>query len=143
MGKIHSFETLGTVDGPGLRFIVFMQGCPLRCLYCHNRDTRNIEQGQNYTVDEVVAKAEKYRPYITPNGGITITGGEPLMQVEFVTEVFKKLKEDGISTALDTSGFISTERIGELLKYTDLVLLDIKTVNNEIHKYAFDVNSWL
>lgn len=131
--KIHSFESFGTVDGPGIRFIVFMQGCPLKCKYCHNRDTWDTSGGTEYSIDDVIEKISHSKPYMNnSNGGVTISGGEPLLQVEFVTELFKKLKIMNIHTALDTSGSLPvTEKIQELLKYTDLVLLDIKHIDNE------------
>lgn len=131
--KIHSFESFGTVDGPGIRFIVFMQGCPLKCKYCHNRDTWDTSGGTEYSIDDVIEKISHSKPYMdSSNGGVTVSGGEPLLQVEFVTELFQKLKSMNIHTALDTSGSLPvTEKIQELLKYTDLVLLDIKHIDNE------------
>lgn len=132
-GKIHSFESLGAVDGPGIRYVIFMQGCPLRCQYCHNRDTRDMALGSEYSVDEIVEKVKRYVAYMGKDGGVTVTGGEPLLQIEFVTELFKKLKENNIHTALDTSGFIDINKVTELLKYTDLVLLDIKHIDDEEH----------
>ncbi|NLK86161.1 MAG: pyruvate formate lyase-activating protein [Clostridiaceae bacterium] len=129
-GRIHSFESFGTVDGPGIRFVVFMQGCPLRCIYCHNRDTWDIRGGVSYTVDDVMAELDKYKSYFRfSGGGITVSGGEPLLQTEFVTELFKSCRSQGIHTALDTSGFTGTasrEAVDALLQETDLVLLDIK-----------------
>lgn len=134
-GRIHSFESFGTVDGPGIRFVVFMQGCPLRCLYCHNRDTWDPKGGKEYTADEVVNEARKYASFFKfSGGGITITGGEPTLQAEFVAEVFKKCREIGIHTTLDTSGFAELDRISELLEYTDLILLDIKHAEEERHR---------
>jgi pyruvate formate lyase activating enzyme len=134
-GRIHSIETFGTLDGPGIRFVVFMQGCPLRCFYCHNRDTWNPYGGKEYTVDEVIDELKKYIEYIKfSDGGITVTGGEPTLQAEFVTEVFKRCKEINIHTALDTSGFVDIKRVKELIRYTDLVLLDIKHASPEKHK---------
>ncbi len=132
-GRIHSFESFGTVDGPGIRFVIFMQGCPLKCKYCHNRDTWNISGGTEYSIDEVIEKVMRLKPYMnTSHGGVTVSGGEPLLQMPFVTELFKKLKEMKIHTALDTSGnFPISETLKELLTYTDLVLLDIKHINNE------------
>lgn len=136
-GKIHSFETLGTVDGPGIRFVVFMQGCPMRCKYCHNPDTWIVDGGKEYAAEEVVLKILKYKNYIT-KGGVTLTGGEPLLQIDFATELFKLLKERGIHTAIDTSGVVFNEdnkaKFDELLKYTDLVLLDIKHIDSSQHK---------
>lgn len=134
-GRIHSFETFGTLDGPGIRFIVFMQGCPLRCLYCHNRDTWDEQGGREYTADEVMAELVKYTGYIRfSGGGITVSGGEPLLQHAFVTELFKKCHEKGIHTALDTSGFADVDKHTELLSYTDLVLLDIKHASDIGHR---------
>ena len=133
IGRIHSVETLGTVDGPGIRFVVFMQGCPLKCKYCHNRDTWEINAGKTYTVDELIKKILRSKSYFEASGGgVTVSGGEPLLQVEFVTELFKKLKELNIHTALDTAGSLPiNDKIKWLLKYTDLVLLDIKHIDEE------------
>lgn len=134
-GRIHSFESFGTLDGPGIRFLVFMQGCPLRCIYCHNRDTWDTNRGTIYTPEEIIDELKKYKNYISSSGGgITITGGEPTLQAEFVCEVFKQAKKLGIHTALDTSGFASIDKVRELLEYTDLVLLDIKHIDEEMHK---------
>ena len=137
-GRIHSFESFGTVDGPGIRFVVFLQGCPLRCQYCHNPDTWSGEGGTVYTVDEVVARALKYRNYFGERGGVTVTGGEPLLQIDFVTELFKKLKAQGVHTCVDTSGITfnpaskaSVDKHKELLKVADLFLLDIKHIDDE------------
>lgn len=133
VGKIHSIETFGTVDGPGIRFVVFMQGCSLKCKYCHNRDTWDAKGGKEISLEELVKEILKYKSYMdNSGGGVTVSGGEPLLQAEFVTELFKKLKELGIHTALDTAGSlpISTQ-IKELLKYTDLVLLDIKHIDSQ------------
>lgn len=140
IGKIHSFETFGTVDGPGIRFVVFMQGCNFRCKFCHNPDTWFKDAGREWTEDEVIELVEKYRVYYEKSGGgITISGGEPLLQIEFVTEFFRKAKERGFSTALDTAGDIdisndvSKQKLDELLKWTDLVLLDIKEIDDQKH----------
>ncbi len=135
-GKIHSIESFGTVDGPGIRFVLFMQGCPMRCLYCHNPDTWNVGAGREITVDWAVAEVLKYKSYIS-RGGVTVSGGEPLLQLEFVAEFFKRLKQEGIRTALDTSGatFLKAdEKIEKLINFTDLVLLDIKHIDDEKHK---------
>ena len=130
--NIHSFETFGTVDGPGIRFIFFMQGCGLRCKYCHNRDTWNINGGKKYSVDDIFNKIIHYKNYIYPSGGVTASGGEPLLQARFLIELFKRLKKEGIHTCIDTSGmFKITDEIKELLSLTDLVLLDIKHIDNE------------
>lgn len=135
-GRIHSFETLGAVDGPGIRFVLFMQGCPLRCKYCHNRDTWDLKGGKEYTVDEIFNKIIRYKNYfITSNGGVTVSGGEPLLQPDFLIELFTRLKQAGIRTALDTSGmFDITEKIKKLIDLTDLFLVDIKCINDEICK---------
>ena len=130
--KIHSIETFGTVDGPGIRFVLFLQGCHLKCKYCHNRDTWNIKDGEYKTLDEIFEKIKRYKSYMKiSKGGVTATGGEPLLQAKFLKELFKKLKEEGIHTCLDTSGIVSvSEDIRELLQYTDLVLLDIKHIDD-------------
>lgn len=140
-GRIHSFESFSTLDGPGVRYVIFLQGCPLRCKYCHNRDTRDPKLGEIYTVDEVVQKVIQYKEYIGQNGGVTVSGGEPLIQIDFVIELFKKLKEQGIHTALDTSGFIDVSKIKDLLKYTDLVLLDLKHIQDDVHKDLIGVSN--
>ena len=136
-GNIHSIESFGTVDGPGVRLVVFMQGCPMRCQYCHNPDTWEYKANNKITVEEILNRYDKIKEFLK-NGGITVTGGEPLSQIDFVTELFKKAKEKNIHTALDTSGIIfsreNTSKIDELLKYTDLVLLDIKHINDNEHK---------
>ena len=131
--RIHSFESFGTVDGPGIRFVVFMQGCPLRCKYCHNRDTWDYNSGTEYTIHDVLEKILKAKTYIeASNGGVTISGGEPLLQVDFLIKLFKELKKFNIHTAIDTSGsFKITKKIETLLSLTDLVLLDIKHIDNE------------
>ena len=132
-GRIHSFETFGAVDGPGIRFIIFMQGCPLRCKYCHNRDTWDIKGGIEYTVDEVIEKALRCKPYMDASngGGITVSGGEPLLQAKFVTKLFREAHKKGMTTCLDTSGnFYIDQEIKELLSETDTVLLDIKHIDD-------------
>lgn len=133
MARIHSFETFGTVDGPGIRFVVFMQGCHLRCKYCHNRDTWDINAGAAIELKELVNKIEKYITYFkASNGGVTISGGEPLLQVDFLIPLFKELKNLGIHTAIDTSGMVDiTDKVKELISLTDLFLLDIKHINSE------------
>ncbi len=134
-GNIHSFESFGTVDGPGIRFVVFLQGCPLRCLYCHNPDTWKAG-GTEYSAEEIVSRALKYKNYFGENGGVTVTGGEPLLQIEFVTELFTLLKQKGVHTCIDTSGVTfkpenaqSVAAHKKLLEVTDLVLLDIKHID--------------
>lgn len=131
--KIHSYETFGTVDGPGIRFIIFLQGCHLKCKYCHNRDTWDINGGSYKTIEEILETIMKYKSYIKASkGGITVTGGEPLLQVKFVKELFYRLKEEDFHTCIDTSGMVSiTEDVKETLQYTDLVLLDIKHIDEE------------
>ena len=107
LGRVHSIETFGTVDGPGIRFVVFMQGCPLKCLYCHNRDTWEVNAGNETNVDDLVSEIKRYIPYMkSSGGGVTVSGGEPLLQAKFVTTLFKKLKSSDIHTALDTAGSI-------------------------------------
>ena len=131
VGRIHSFETLGAVDGPGLRFVIFMQGCPLKCKYCQNRDTWDMHGGTSYGVIEVLEKILRYKNYIVPHGGVTISGGEPLLQAKFLIKLFRELKSLGINTCIDTSGsFDITNDIKELINLTDLFLLDIKCINN-------------
>ncbi len=136
-GFIHSFESFGTVDGPGIRFVVFMQGCPMRCQYCHNPDTWKEKSGNEFTVEQIVEKYNSYKSFLI-NGGITVTGGEPLMQIEFVTELFKQCKQKDIHTCLDTSGITFTdanrEKFDTLMQYTDLVMLDIKHIDDDKHK---------
>lgn len=136
-GNIHSIETCGTVDGPGIRFVLFMQGCPLRCAYCHNPDTWQTGINKLMTVEEIMQKFDGVKEFVQ-SGGITVTGGEPLLQIDFVTELFKIAKLKKIHTALDTSGITfnpeNTEKIDELLKYTNLVLLDIKHIDDVEHK---------
>jgi pyruvate formate-lyase 1-activating enzyme len=129
-GTINSFLSMGAVDGPGVRYVIFMQGCPLRCLYCHNPDTWKIA-GKEYSVDEVCEKILRYRSYFGEEGGVTVSGGEPLIQWEFVSELFKKLRECGIHTALDTSGTGNSKVAGQVLKYTDLVICDLKFSTDE------------
>lgn len=136
LGKIHSIETCGTVDGPGIRFVVFTQGCPLRCQYCHNPDSWEYDTDNLMSVDEILKQYDGVKEFC--KGGITVTGGEPLVQIDFVTELFKKAQEKGIHTALDTSGLLfnrdNTQKIDELLEYTSLVMLDIKHIDNDEHK---------
>ena len=129
--KVHSVESFGTVDGPGIRFVLFLQGCHLQCKYCHNRDTWDINNGTYKSLDEIFDKIMKYKNYICPNGGVTITGGEPLLQAKFVFELFTKLKEQNIHTCIDTSGMVTlTADIKKVLSVTDLVLLDIKHIDD-------------
>ena len=128
--KIHSVDTFGTVDGPGIRLVIFMQGCHLQCKYCQNRDTWDINNGTYINVDDLISKIQNYITYISPNGGITVSGGEPLLQPYFLISLFKKLKKLNIHTAIDTSGMVElTDTIKEVLSLTDLVLLDIKHID--------------
>jgi pyruvate formate lyase activating enzyme len=127
-GRIHSWDLSTGVDGPGTRFVLFVAGCPLRCLYCANPDTWHMRDGKETTVDEVMAEIEKYRAFLTTaGGGVTLTGGEPLLQSGFTGEILRRCKELGLHTALDTSGFLGVRATDELLDATDLVLLDIKS----------------
>lgn len=134
VGKIHSFQSLGTVDGPGVRTVIFMQGCPLRCICCHNPDTWDFKGGQEYTVEEIRDKVLRYKSYFGTNGGVTVSGGEPLMQSEFVSELFDQLHREGIHTCIDTSGCVLDNKAKELLSKTDLVLLDYKYTNDVQYK---------
>ncbi len=135
VGRVHSLESLGTVDGPGIRYVVFLQGCPLRCKFCHNPDTWDTHKGTIFTPEELVYEIIKYKSYMAfSNGGVTFTGGEPTLQAEFLLEVCKLLKPHGIHVALDTSGFILNDTVKELLEYVDLVLLDIKNFDPIVYK---------
>lgn len=139
-GHIHSIETFGTVDGPGIRYVVFTQGCPMRCEYCHNPDTWVYDAGELMDTDDILKDYDSYKPYLT-GGGITLTGGEPMLQIDFLIELFRKAREKNIHTCLDTSGIMYNEdnkemiaKIDELMKYTCLVMLDIKHIDDEEHK---------
>ncbi len=132
-GRVHSFQTMGAVDGPGVRFVVFLQGCPLRCAYCHNPDTWDPQGGEPYTPQAVCEKILRYRPYLR-HGGVTVSGGEPLMQASFVAELFRLLREQGIHTALDTSGTGNLEQAREVLAETDLVLCDLKFADTKAYR---------
>lgn len=134
IGRIHSFESFGTVDGPGVRFVTFMQGCPLRCQFCHNPDTWDPNGNCQYefTPEQLRDEVVKYRSFIK-SGGVTVSGGEPLMQAEFVAEFFRLCHDEGLHTALDTSGAIITDKVLKVLDNTDLVLLDIKTMDAELY----------
>ncbi len=137
IGRIHSIDTLGTVDGPGIRFILFLQGCKMRCLYCHNPDSWPLHKGTERSVDDVFAEILKTKKYMnTSGGGLTISGGEPLLQAPFVTALFKRAKAENIHTCLDTNGFINADDpiVDELLAVTDLVMLDIKHLDAQKHK---------
>lgn len=140
--KVHSIESFGTVDGPGIRFVLFLQGCHLKCKYCHNRDTWDINGGSYKSLDDIFEKIMKYKNYIHPNGGVTVTGGEPLLQVKFLIELFEKLKKENIHTCIDTSGMVAlTDDIKYLLSLTDLVLLDIKHINTQKAKELVGFNN--
>lgn len=138
-GYIHSTESFGSVDGPGVRFVIFTAGCPMRCQFCHNPDTWNMKTGTLTSTDDLIKKALRYRSYWGNEGGITVSGGEPLLQIDFLTELFKKAKENGIHTTLDTSGnpFTREEpffsKFNELMQYTVLILLDIKHIDEKEH----------
>lgn len=139
-GYVHSIETFGTVDGPGIRFVIFMQGCPLRCRYCHNPDTWEPSGGTKMTVEELLRQFQKNRAFYD-KGGITVTGGEPLLQIDFLCELFRQAKERQIHTCLDTSGILYSsketeyhKKLDALMEHTDLVMLDIKHIDNAAHK---------
>ena len=125
-GRVSSLQSLGTVDGPGLRYVIFLQGCPLRCVYCHNPETWDPAGGREYAPEELVEKVLRCRAYFGEQGGVTVSGGEPLLQAPFVAELFRQLKEAGIHTALDTSGAGDLQQAAQVLDWTDLVLLDLK-----------------
>ena len=133
VGKISDIETMGLVDGPGMRLVLFLSGCKLRCLYCHNPETWTAENSKEITSEEVLKKYQKYSNYYGDNGGVTFSGGEPLLQNEFVLETIKLLKEHGIHTAIDTAGV--AENYDEVLKLVDLVILDIKSVDEKEYEY--------
>ena len=139
LANVHSIETFGSVDGPGLRYILFLKGCRLRCAFCHNADTWDLNSDDQRSADQILDHAERYRSYWGSEGGITVSGGEPLLQIDFLTELFKKAKENGIHTTLDTSGnpFTREEpffsKFNELMQYTDLILLDIKHIDEKEH----------
>ena len=132
-GNIHSIQSLGAVDGPGVRCVVFMQGCPLRCAYCHNPDTWSPEGGTPTTVDELTRRVLRFRPYWKNGGGVTVSGGEPLLQADFVAEFFERLHQEGVHTALDTSGVGRLDAAERVLENTDLVLCDIKFLTGAGH----------
>lgn len=132
-GRIHSFLSLGTVDGPGVRAVVFMQGCPLRCICCHNPDTWDATGGKELSVEEIFEKIYRLRSYFGEDGGVTVSGGEPLMQPEFVRELFARCKRAGIGTALDTSGCVCNDEIRSMLEFCDIVLLDYKYTDSDAY----------
>lgn len=128
-GRLHSIETFGALDGPGIRTVFFMQGCPARCMYCHNPDTWEEEAGEQVTVGEVISRARRGRPYYGENGGVTFSGGEPLLQADFLIEAMDALRKDGINSAIDTSGTYFDEKSEEVISHCDMVLLDIKHID--------------
>lgn len=134
-GKIHSLESFGTVDGPGIRFVVFMQGCPMRCQFCHNPDTWRTDAPVKFemTAEELMHEVMKYKNFISKGGGVTMTGGEPLVQADFVKEFFTLCHDKGVHTALDTSGVIFSEKAKSVVELSDLVLLDVKTTDDVLH----------
>ncbi len=139
-GYIHSTESFGSVDGPGVRFIIFVNGCPMRCQFCHNPDTWKMQDGELRSADELLKTALRYRTYWKKEGGITVSGGEPLMQMDFLIDLFKKAKAEGVHTNIDTSGAVFTReepffsKLEELMKYTDMLMLDIKHIDDEQHQ---------
>ena len=147
-GRVHSFQSLGTVDGPGVRAVVFMQGCSLRCVCCHNPDTWEFDGGTLTTPNALAEKIRRLKSYFGKDGGLTVSGGEPLLQAQFVTELFKICKSEGISCALDTSGCVYNRQVEELLSFCDIVLLDYKYTNADDYKSKcgcsiFDVDFFL
>lgn len=147
IGKVHSTESFGAADGPGVRFIVFLRGCGMRCKFCQNPDTWGYKECEEMTADELINKALRYKTYWGKEGGITVSGGEPLLQIDFLIDFFKKAKKKGIHTAIDTAGnpFTREEpffsKFNELMKYTDLLLLDIKEMDPERHKVITGVDN--
>lgn len=148
MGKIHSVFSGGTVDGPGIRFVVFMQGCPLRCKYCHNPDTWKYNAGEERSVDDLISEIVKYKNYFGLNGGLTISGGEPLAQLDFTIELAKAAKQNGVNVAVDTSGYLFDEndsdkikKFDDLIKFVDLFLLDIKHIDCDKHRALTGVDN--
>ncbi len=138
-GRIHSIETFGSLDGPGIRFVIFVKGCAMRCLFCHNPDTWDPNGGDKRSADSLIEQALRYKEYWANDGGITVSGGEPLLQIDFLIDLFKKAKENGINTCIDTAGepFTRQEpyfsKFQELMKYTDLLLVDIKHIDPKVH----------
>lgn len=145
MARVHSIDTFGAVDGPGIRFIIFMQGCALKCKYCQNRDTWDCNIGTPYSVNDLLPQILRYKNYFeSSGGGVTVSGGEPLLQQDFLIELFKELKKHNISTAIDTSGnFQITEKLKQLVNLTDLFLLDIKCINDDICRNLTGVSNKL
>ena len=133
-GRVHSIQSMGTLDGPGIRYVVFLQGCNLRCGCCHNPDTWEYMGGVEYTAEELIERAARFRDYFGNNGGVTLSGGEPLLQSKFACEFFRLAHEVGINTCLDTSGSILNDEVKELLRFTDRVLLDIKYTSDSLYR---------
>ena len=133
-GRVHSIQSMGTLDGPGVRFVVFLQGCPLRCKCCHNPDTWEFDGGTEYSSEELVKRAIRFKEYFGEEGGVTVSGGEPLLQADFVKNLFEKCHQYGINTCLDTSGCVLTDKVKDLLSVTDRVLLDIKYTADELYR---------
>ena len=138
-GYINSIETMGLVDGPGIRFVIFMQGCKLRCLFCHNPETWQLNQGIKISSDELIKRILKYKNYFGQEGGVTFSGGEPLLQSSFLLDILKKCKQNNINTCLDTAGFGGTN-LTEVLKYVDLVIMDIKALDSEKYRWLVGQN---
>lgn len=134
VGKVHAYQSMGTLDGPGVRFVVFLRGCPLRCAYCHNPDTWEQKGGMEVSAQEVYERIERCRSYFGRRGGVTVSGGEPLMQADFLRELFSLCRKAGIHTALDTSGCLYSPKIDEVLDLCDLVLLDVKATEEEAYR---------
>jgi pyruvate formate lyase activating enzyme len=132
--KVHSIQSMGTLDGPGVRFVIFTQGCPLRCKCCHNPDTWDASGGKEYSVTDLASRADRFKEYFGDSGGITVSGGEPLLQAEAVKALFELCHENGINTCLDTSGCVLNEKVKALLSVTDRVLLDIKYVTDDLYR---------
>ena len=142
LGRIHSFESMGAVDGPGLRFVIFLQGCIMRCAYCHNPDSWDFLGGKEYSVENCVQQALKYKNYFGKDGGVTVSGGEPLCQIDFVINLFDELKKLGVNTCIDSSGITFNsldefllKKFDKLIKVTDLFLVDIKHIDEKKHKW--------
>lgn len=142
-GKIHSFESFGTLDGPGIRFVVFCEGCPLRCLYCHNVDMLDMKDYKEYTAKELVEIVRKYKPFFrgSAGGGVTVSGGDPIMQPDFIYEFFKECKKEGIHTTIDTSLYTVKKILDKLIPVTDLFMVSLKHFNDKIHKWLTSVSN--
>lgn len=139
--RVHSIETFGTHDGPGIRLVVFVQGCVFRCLYCANPDTMDRHAGRLMDVEEIVKRAVAQKPYFGRKGGVTISGGEPLLQRKVLKKLFERLHEEGIHTALDSNGVLIDQAAKDLLEVSDLLLLDVKHIDNEVHKQVTGCNN--